>query len=77
MTEPKRPTDDHISRSLIGAVIAALDDRNLGAALRVLKAAGEGSTTRDEDAPGCGGRCVTRGESILCQSDGAASPGSR
>jgi hypothetical protein len=60
MSETKRPTDDRISRSLIGAIIAALDDRNLGAALRVLKPGGDGDAR--EDVPGCGGRCVTRGE---------------
>ena len=58
MTELKRPTN--IGRSLIGAIIAALDDRNLGAALRVLKPEGEGGGR--EEAPACEGRCVTRGE---------------
>lgn len=62
--------EEHVEESrrpsLIGAIIAALDDRNLAAALRVLDPAGErgaaglgpqGST----QAAGCA-RCVTRGE---------------
>jgi hypothetical protein len=61
MNEDKPPTDDRASRSLIGTIIAALDDRNLGAALRVLKPEREGGA-RGEEPPGCGGRCVTRGE---------------
>jgi hypothetical protein len=60
MSEAKRPTDERISRSLIGAMIAALDDRNLGAALRVLKP--ERESGREEEESACGGRCVTRGE---------------
>ena len=61
MSQPKRPSEDRSSRSLIRAVIAALDDRNLAAALRALKPEAEGGA-REEDAPACGGRCVTRGE---------------
>jgi hypothetical protein len=59
MNEDKRPADDRNGRSLIGAIIAALDDRNLGAALRVLKPE---DGAREEEAPACGERCVTRGE---------------
>ena len=60
MAEAKRPIDDRTSRSLIGTIIAVLDDRNLGAALRVLKP--ECESGREEEPPACGGRCVTRGE---------------
>jgi hypothetical protein len=60
MNEDKRPTDHRNRRSLIGAIIAALDDRNLGAALRVLKPERESGC--EEQEPACGGRCVTRGE---------------
>jgi hypothetical protein len=62
MSETKRLKHDRAGRSLISAVIAALDDRNLGAALRALEPAAENGAAGNEDPPACGGRCTTRGE---------------
>ncbi len=59
--------DDNSPRpSLLEALIASLDDRNLSAALRVLDPAGEsGAAGLGPDGRGQGAgcaRCVTRGE---------------
>ncbi|HEY6256922.1 MAG TPA: hypothetical protein VIY51_14135 [Xanthobacteraceae bacterium] len=65
MPATKRPGEDRKDRSLIGAIIAALDDRNVSAALALLDPAGDGDTAAADPAgregPRCA-RCVTRGE---------------
>jgi hypothetical protein len=60
MTITQRPAEDHTKRSLIGAILSVLDDRNLAAALRVLGPARESRDATREQAR-CA-RCVTRGE---------------
>jgi hypothetical protein len=57
----KQPVDPaSSSMSLIGAIIGALDDRNLRAALRLLEPVSE-TAEPDGREPRCE-RCATRGE---------------
>jgi hypothetical protein len=61
---PGRPIDDRKTRTTIGQIIAALDDRNILRAVRLLEPASESSELSpnpDQDEPRCV-RCITRGE---------------
>ena len=67
MVKTQRHTDDRASRSLIGAILSILDDRNLEQALRVLAPARESPDAARESPDAEQGqarcrRCVTRGE---------------
>ena len=60
----RRPTDDRGTLFTIGQLVSALDDRNLGRAMRLLEPAAESTALSSElqdEAPHCV-RCVTRGE---------------
>ena len=60
MVKTQRQTEDSANRSLIGAILSILDDRNLEQALRVLAPARE-SPDAEQGQARCT-RCVTRGE---------------
>jgi hypothetical protein len=60
----RRPTDDGGTGFSIGALISALDDRNISRAVRLLEPAAENaelSSKDQDDAPRCV-KCTTRGE---------------
>jgi hypothetical protein len=60
----RRPTDDRGTGFSIGALISALDDRNILRAVRLLEPAAESAElpSKDQgDAPRCV-KCITRGE---------------
>ena len=60
LVKNRRQTDDRVNRSLIGAILSILDDRNLEQALRVLAPERE-SPDAEQGQARCT-RCVTRGE---------------
>jgi hypothetical protein len=60
----RRPTDDRGTGFSIGALISALDDRNILRAERLLEPAAENAElpSKDQDeSPRCV-KCITRGE---------------
>jgi hypothetical protein len=60
----RRSTDDRGTIFTISQIVAALDDRNVLRALRLLEPAAESSELSpnlQDDAPRCA-RCITRGE---------------